>query len=419
MTTHSFSEVKTPWIQGLKSAADGKLFFAGRHLDPELPVLSQEGPFYLYSTQIVKTRALGMQQVLEDALGRSVGMHFALKSNHHPEICKAIKEIGWGLDVVSGGELTHSFEQNFLPEQIVFSGVAKSERELEQALSSQVGQINVESLPELVRIFSIAKRIKKKASIAFRINPEVHPETHPYIATGFRENKFGIDRSDFLECLNLCDQNRDWFDFKGLSLHIGSQLVDFSAHREALEKTLEMKPLLQKFGLKMAQLDLGGGVGISYHQDENADFEILCRYADVLKSSLAGESCRIIFEPGRFVVARAGILVGQIEYVKKTQHKSFLICNVGMNALMRPALYEAYHRIEISSQFERSSFNESQVYDVVGPICESADVLGVLRNFKDPRQGDFVVVADVGAYGSVLANEYNLRPKVREIYWHS
>lgn len=386
-------------------------------MDPELSGLSQQGPFYLYSTDVVKTRALGMQQVLENSMGRPVGMYFALKSNHHPEICKVIKDIGWGLDVVSGGELTHAFGQKFEAEQIVFSGVAKSESEIVQALNAKVGQINVESLPELVRIFSIARRLSRKAPIAFRINPEVHPETHPYIATGFRENKFGIDRGDLLECLNLCDQNREWFEFRGLSLHIGSQLVDFAAHREALEKTLEMKPLLQKFGLTLNQLDLGGGVGISYNQDEETDFEILCRYAEVLKDYLAGESCQVLFEPGRFVVARAGILVGKIEYVKKTQHKSFIICDVGMNALMRPALYEAYHRIEISSQNEKSAILESQVYDVVGPICESADVLGAFRSFKAPREGDFVVVADAGAYGAVLANEYNLRPRVREICW--
>jgi diaminopimelate decarboxylase len=380
-------------------------------------------PVYLISLEILKKRSKKFERVLKAKLPNPLHFHFAMKSNFHPRVLQEVKRLGFGLDVVSGGELQRALQCGFSGLDIVYSGVAKSRRDLELALvRSPVGQINVESVPELSRILSICKEHNSKAKIGLRFNPEVKAETHPAIATGFREHKFGLGREDLLEAAQVILKNPETLQYQGLSLHIGSQLTDFKAHAEALQKALELDYHLAKLGLSSQSLDVGGGVGVNYNGTEEDDFSYLETYASVLAANLKGFFKPIQFEPGRFWVARAGVLITQVEYVKRTPYKNFLILNAGMNALLRPMLYQAYHPMQLIPLHNKGLSNLTphdkgslEVFDVVGPVCESTDVLGALREFRSPKEGDVLLVGLTGAYGAVLQNQYNLLPEVPEL----
>lgn len=415
MRTDSSREVKNafPWTPGLTRESGGGLSFAGRDLSAFLTREAPQNPFYLLSLDVVVSRAKAMQARLAREFSQPLHFHFAMKSNFNPALLKRVSSEGFGVDLVSGGELDRALECGFVPSKIVFSGVAKTEAEILKALRADVGQLNVESLPELQRITRIAGETGKRARFAVRVNPEVRAETHPSIATGFRENKFGVDILDFPEVLDWIVKHPRELDFQGLSLHIGSQLTDFAALEEALEKTLRLEADILARGIQIHSLDVGGGVGISYRGEEADDVEILEKYVRSLKQGLGSYSRPLRFEPGRFWVARAGVLVTRVEYVKRTAHKNFLILNAGMNALMRPALYGAHHRFEVFPLRE----GKGEVFDVVGPVCESGDTVGKLREFCDPREKDFICVGEAGAYGKVLANEYNLLGETKELIW--
>jgi diaminopimelate decarboxylase len=415
MKTDSSQEVKNrlPWKRGLERTTEGTLLFSGKDLGGFLTQKVPKTPFYLLSLETAVSRARSYREVLAGSLKQKLHFHFATKSNCHPRLLSALAKEGFGADVVSGGELRVSLQNGFSADHIVFSGVAKSKIEIDQALTAGVGQINVESFPELQRITERAAQAGKKARVAIRINPEVRAETHPYIATGFRENKFGVDLLDLPALTDWILRHPKELEFRGFSLHIGSQLLDFSALQEALEKTLRTEEELRSQGLRARTLDVGGGVGISYRGSEEEDLAILEKYAATLRSSLGSYPNELHFEPGRFWVARAGVLVAQVEYVKRTPHKNFLILNTGMNALIRPMLYQAFHRMEIHPQ--RNA--RPELFDVVGPVCESSDVLGTLREFYGPREEDFVCIAEAGAYGSVLSSSYNLLGDVPELIW--
>jgi len=415
MKTDSASQVKSelPWDPGLKISATGQMSFAGRDLGDYLTQSQPPRPFYLLSLQIVGSRALAYRQVLESHLKQKLHFHFAMKSNNHPRLLQTLAKAGFGVDVVSGGEMKHATQNGFAPHQVVFSGVAKSRIEIQEALQADVGQLNIESLPELVRVTEIAARMGRQARIAIRFNPEVRAETHPYIATGFRENKFGVDRLDFPALREWILAHPKVLQYQGLSLHIGSQLLDFSALGEAIEKSLKLEEENRAHGLIAKSIDVGGGVGIHYKGDEAEDLNTLMAYAETLQRTLAHFPGEIHFEPGRFWTARAGVLVSRVEYVKRTPYKNFLVSNVGMNALLRPMLYQAYHRIEIYPRREGAS----EVFDVVGPVCESSDVLGTLREYRAPQENDFLCICEAGAYGAVLASGYNLLGVVPELIW--
>lgn len=413
MKSDSASEVKVPWVKGLEKGPKGELSFAGRPLEATLKAASAAVPAYVLSLAVVQSRAAAYRKVLAEHLEQPLHFHFAMKSNNHPALLQMLAGEGYGVDVVSGGEMQWALDHGFKSADVVFSGVAKSKNEIQKALEAGVGQLNVESLPELVRILEVAKSLKKTARLAIRFNPEVKAETHPYIATGFRENKFGVDALDLPEMADVILQNPEFLDFQGLSLHIGSQLLDFAALGDAIQKTLAVEQQLKNRGLKIKSLDVGGGVGIAYKGSEDEDSQVLLKYARTLASALKGYPGELHFEPGRFWVARAGALVTRIEYVKRTPYKNFLILNAGMNALLRPMLYQAYHRIELVPAREGAS----AVYDVVGPVCESSDTLGTLREFIDPREGDLAIIGEAGAYGAVLASNYNLLGAVPEVLW--
>ncbi len=374
-------------------------------------VADEQEPTYVYSRKALLERLALFQAVLNRNLHQKLTLHYAVKANAHPEILNLFKSQGLGIDVVSGGELQKALNAGFLPGQIIFSGSGKTKEEIRLGIRNQIKQLNVESLPELVRVAKLAAEMKQKISVVLRLNPAVDPKTHPYISTGFRENKFGIEESAIADCLEVIKKSPE-INFMGLSSHIGSQLTDFSALQESLQKMRRIFESLQAQGFQLTTFDVGGGVGIDYHKDEGFDVPLIEAYGETLKKELAGLNADIQFEPGRILVARAGVLLTQVQYIKKTEHKNFVICNSGMHHLIRPALYQAYHRI---FEIEKRD-GEVLKADVVGPICESSDFFGRNRQFQGLQEGDWLCIAEAGAYGASMASLYNAFQLPKEIF---
>ncbi len=366
-------------------------------------VQNKKTPFYLYDLDDISYR-VGLFK-------SSLQLHYAMKANCHPKVLDRIQSLGLGVDVVSGGELELALKHNFSPAYIVFSGVGKTVEEIEFALKTQILQINVESLAELKRIAQIAQRINVKAQIALRLNPDVEAKTHPYIQTGFRENKFGIDESSMTEVIEFIRHHKKNLKLMGLTLHIGSQILDLSSFRDAFLKTKKIfLDLRSEFDL--STFDIGGGLGILYGKEGQSDEKGISDYLEIVNACLSDlKGVRILSEPGRILVARCGLLVCQVEYIKQTPYKQFAIVNTGMHHLLRPALYQAEHRIEklISKNLP------PQTYDVVGPICESADSIAKALKIETLSENDFVLIFDAGAYGEVMASNYNLKGPVQSM----
>lgn len=378
---------------------DGRLCFGPRLHDLEALSEKIQTPCYLYEWSGIESRYLTMKR----AFGEKTTLHFAMKSNSHPEILERLAHLGSGVDVVSGGEMELALKCGFPAERIIFSGVGKTKGEIRRALEVGIEQINIESEAELVRVLKISQELGKRASIALRLNPDVNPETHPYITTGFRENKFGLERGTALRCLDLIRTHPEQFNFRGLTLHIGSQLFDLADYSDALDWLLDFVAETEKSGLTVHSLDLGGGLGIFYESDRHPDEENLLKsYADMVLKKMEGRPQHLQLEPGRWIVAHSGVLLTRIQYAKQTPHKNFLIVDTGMHHLIRPALYQARHRILPLKEQTASDF-----FDVVGPICESSDFLG--QNIALPRldEDDLLVIADAGAYGYEMGSEYN------------
>jgi diaminopimelate decarboxylase len=366
-------------------------------------------PAYVYDLDGLRARL----EFFKKAAPTESHIHYAMKANHNLEILRVMREAGLGVDVVSLGEMNRAVEAGFKPDKIVFSGVGKTVAEINAAISAQIAQINVESEPELLRIIECAKALRKKAAIAFRMNPDVDAKTHPYIRTGFRDNKFGLDFSEVPKLLTHVKQNSNAVELQGLTLHIGSQIREVAPFESAIRKTLELYKTLVAQGFNLTTFDVGGGIGIDYASGEiKTDEALISSYMQILKAELVGQVKKIFLEPGRILVARFGTLITEVQYVKRTPYKSFLIVDAGMNNLIRPALYQANHRIEPVKKMNGSS----EVYDVVGPICESSDVLGSERYLpSEIKAGDRLAIYDVGAYGSVMSSDYNLRTPAVEV----
>lgn len=368
-------------------------------------------PLFFYSLNFIRARAQQMQSALNGAR-----LFYALKANSHPEIVKLFKGQNIGIDVVSGGEIRHAIKCGFTYGDLVYSGVGKSKSELELAISSDIYQINVESIPELQRIGEISTKIGKKANVAFRINPDISIKSHPYIATGLKDNKFGIDTGQLNDVLAVSKKFQNNLSIKGISLHLGSQMMEFGSLKDSLAK---LKPLFLDVRAQFPEchrFDFGGGLGIYYEkQDLLAEAQLLKDYAAVVFSELDElkrtiPDLEIQSEPGRWLVGHGGVLLSQVQYVKKTPHKEFVIIDSGMNHLLRPSLYEAYHGI----QSLRMSSVEKK-YDIVGPICESSDFFGKDRTLFEVKADDFIVVRDCGAYGATMSSDYNLQERAIEV----
>lgn len=363
-------------------------------------------PIYVYDMDFIAQR----YQALSKAL-HGVRLFYAVKANPNFEVLHKLKSLGAGADVVSLGEIKRALESGFSVQDIVYSGVGKTRHEISEALRLGIYQINVESLPELERIGSIAKSLNKKASVALRLNPDIDIKTHPYIATGLKDNKFGMELS-LIPALTQCLKSfSESLELVGVSLHLGSQMLEFSGYQEALNRLKAVYVGLQKEFSTLKRFDFGGGLGIFYDRlDLELEQSLLNDYAKITLETLGDLNCELQSEPGRWLVGHAGVLVAEVQYVKETSAKKFVILDAGMNHLIRPTLYEAEHLI-----LPLVKKTESIKVDVVGPICESSDFFAKDRTMSAVRQGDFVAIMDAGAYGYSMASVYNLQELPLEI----
>ncbi len=360
-------------------------------------------PIYVYDLDEIATTVDRFKR----ALGSQSEIHYALKSNAHPAILKLMKQKGVGIDAVSSGEIKAALDAGIPARDIIFSGVGKKISELQLALSKNIKSINVESIGELKRIAKLAREKKKSVAIAIRFNPDVDAKTHPYITTGFRENKFGMDKSFIPEIKRILKRNR-LIQLKGMTIHIGSQLTNLSSFQEAIRKTIPYYKAFQAEGFPLEFFNVGGGLGIPYHSEYIPPLE---DYGTMIQNELKDLGVKILCEPGRILVGPSGLLLTELQYIKSTPSKNFLIVDAGMHHLLRPALYNAYHNILPITRRE----GRVKTYDVVGPICESSDFLGKDRKFKTVKEGDVFAILDVGAYGYSMASLYNAHPLPREI----
>jgi diaminopimelate decarboxylase len=337
---------------------------------------------------------------------------FSVKANSNIALLKAFAKEGSGFDIVSGGELFRALKAGGDPQKIVFSGVGKKREEIEYALDSGILMFNVESEQELVALNEIAAGAGKKAPISLRVNPDVDPQTHPYISTGMKKSKFGVDIKKSLETYRKAVALPN-VDVVGVDCHIGSQLTSVTPFVDALAKVREylervLVGEMRKEGTQIRYLDLGGGLGINYH-DETPPLPD--EYAKAIIEGLEGLDVTLILEPGRVIVGNAGILVTEVQYLKETETKTFVIVDGGMNDLIRPALYGSYQAIQPVAENNA----ENIVADVVGPICESGDFFAKDREIARPKRGDLLAVMSAGAYGFTMASNYNSHPKPPEI----
>lgn len=390
------------WLQ---RSTDGELK-AGTH--SLLALAGEYGtPLYVYSREAIEQT---WQRFAQALAGRHAQICYAVKANSNLAILGLFAAMGAGFDVVSGGELARVVAAGGNPRKVVFSGVGKSEDEIRQALSAGIGCFNVESLPELARIDRIAGELGVKAPVSLRINPDVDAATHPYISTGLKENKFGIAHSLALDAYRQAAA-LPHLQVRGIDCHIGSQITETAPFLAALEKVLGLVDQLEAEGIVMHHLDLGGGLGIQYDDETPPLPEALM---DALFARLEawrpGRVPLVMFEFGRALIGNGGLLLTCLEYLKDNEGHQFAVVDAAMNDLMRPALYEAWHRIEVVNPGHAPTVQA----DVVGPVCESGDWLGKKRNLALP--GDAVLaILSAGAYGSTMASNYNSRPRPAEV----
>ena len=331
---------------------------------------------------------------------------FSTKSNCNLKILKMIKRNGLGADVVSKGELMIALKAGISSKKIVFSGVGKTRSELIYAIEKNILLINSESKSEILEIESIAKSKNKKVDIGIRLNPNTDAKTLKQISTGKKENKFGINEKTFIEVLEYIKSSK-FLNLKCLSVHIGSQILDHKPYQKMLNV---LDKLIQKIGYNFEYIDLGGGMGIDYGKD-NKKFNYK-KYNQMIKKFLKKHKSKIIFEPGRSIIGDTAILISKIIYIKENTKKDFIIVDAAMNDLMRPALYGAKHRI---IPLKKTSKKTKKSYDFVGPICETTDKFLTTNKFQKLNEKDYIIICDVGAYGSSLSSNYNVRPKPAEI----
>ena len=331
---------------------------------------------------------------------------FAVKANSNIAILNLFANLGAGFDIVSGGELERVLYAGGDPQKIVFSGVGKTASEIEAALKANILCFNVESRSELIRIEEVAKKINLKAPISIRVNPDVDAKTHPYISTGLKDNKFGVDFNQAL-ALYLEAKSMGHIEIKGIDCHIGSQITELKPFVDALDRVLSLVDQLKKNDIHLSHIDIGGGIGICYQDESPPDFEI---YTKEILNKVQNLNVKIIFEPGRALVGNAGVLLSKVEYLKQNDVKHFAIIDAAMNDLMRPTLYDAYHEIKVVREHD----TKPQPFDVVGPVCESGDFIAKNRSLK-LKENDLVCIMSAGAYGMSMSSNYNSRGRAAEV----
>jgi len=361
-------------------------------------------PFYLYSHATLKRHFLIFNEAFE---GIERLVCFSAKANTNLAVLKLFESLGGGLDIVSGGELYRGLKAGISPERIVYSGVGKRVDEIDYALDTGILMFNVESLEELELIDKRAGLLKIKAPVSIRVNPDVDPKTHPYISTGLKKNKFGIDTETAIQAYRFASKLEN-IDVTGIDCHIGSQITEAKPFMEALKSLNALIDELKHMGIEIRYLDMGGGLGITYN-DESPPHPR--EYARSIVAALKGSHLKLILEPGRVIVGNAGILVTRVLFRKSGKVKEFVIADAGMNDLMRPTLYDAFHAIEPVV----ATKNKTITADVVGPICETGDFLALDRKIPDVKKGDLLVVMSAGAYGFTMSSNYCSRPKAAEV----
>ena len=365
-------------------------------------------PLYVYSADQILERLGLFQQALA---GRDHLVCYAVKANSALAILKLLASHGAGFDIVSGGELQRVLAA--APEavgRVVFSGVGKTAAEIDLALEAGILEFNVESEAELELLAARAKRIKTKARFALRVNPDVFAETHPYISTGLREHKFGIDIRQALAIYKAAQGNR-WLEAHGVSVHIGSQIRSADPFGAAMERVTKLLRQLSREGIVLKSVDAGGGLGIDYHAGKFDAAAKVQEYAAAIEKALDGFEGRLMIEPGRFLVAQAGALVARVLQVKRNGKKTFVVTDAAMNDLIRPALYQAHHEIVPV----RPRAGKGRVVDVVGPVCETGDFFARDRKLAPLEPGDLVALLDAGAYGMAQSSNYNTRMRPAEV----
>ena len=376
--------------------------------DVALPIIAESvgTPCYVYSQAALEQNWRSFDEGLK---GRDATIFYSVKANSNLAVLALMAKLGSGFDIVSGGELQRVIRAGGRLEKTIFSGVGKSEEEIRLALEHGIFSLNLESDAELARIHKIASERGVTAPISIRVNPDVDAKTHPHISTGLREAKFGIPFGEARRIYQTAE-NLDHINVLGIAVHIGSQITSLAPIVNALERIIDLAEELASDGIKIQHLDLGGGLGVKYQDEQPPD---IAQYCEAIGEVLDRRNCRlsISVEPGRSVTAQTGIMLSKVEYIKKAEIKNFAIVDGAMNDLLRPVLYDAWMEIiPVALGGDRAE----EVYDVVGPVCETGDYLGLNRKLA-VRSGDLIAVCGAGAYGAVMSSNYNSRPKPAEV----
>lgn len=365
-------------------------------------------PFYYYNVELLKQTLTSLQK---SATARSFMVHYALKANSNPTLLKVICEYGLGADCVSGNEIKRSIETGFPAHHIVFAGVGKTDEEIKYALYNNIFSLNCESIQEIQVISEIAKSLNRVVNIALRINPNVNANTHKHITTGLEENKFGINIWELNAVIDVIAQLKN-VNLIGIHFHIGSQITDLSSFKNLCIRVNELQRWFSDHQISLKHINVGGGLGVDYKDpDKNAipDFESFFKLYDEFLELQQGQT--VHFELGRAIVAQCGSLISKVLFIKKGSTTDFVILDAGMTDLLRPALYQAYHKIE-----NITSKKGKKKYDIVGPICESTDCFGKAMTLSETQRGDLVAIRTAGAYGEAMVSTYNLRDIPKSIF---
>ena len=366
-------------------------------------------PCFAYSKAALTAAFLRLDCALRTVRkGRPHLICYAVKANSNLAVLELFASLGAGFDIVSGGELMRVLKAGGDPRKVVFSGLGKTAAEMKMALLANIKCFNIESESELDRLNDVASAIGMKASISLRVNPDVDAKTHPYISTGLKNNKFGIAVDRAMDVYRRAAA-LSHIEVVGVDCHIGSQLTDDTPLQEAMARIVALADALAREGVTIHHICPGGGIGIKYKDEDTINLSV---YARALEASLGDRDVELLLEPGRVLVGNAGVLLSRVEYVKPTQSKNFLVIDAAMNDLIRPALYQAHHEVVMAGRTRGDT--EERTYDVVGPVCESADVLAHARLLA-AREGDVVAILSAGAYAFVMSSNYNSRPRAAEV----
>jgi diaminopimelate decarboxylase len=369
-------------------------------------------PLYVYSAGMIQERVRAFQEAFR---GVEHSICYSVKANSNLSILRLLGKLGWGFDVVSGGELERALRADrYSAKRVVFSGVGKTVAEIEAAVKAGIRLFNLESASELQVVARVAARRKRTAKIAFRVNPDVPADTHPYISTGLQKHKFGVPLGEARELYARAAKAK-YLQVAGVSVHIGSQITDFAPFSAAMERVAELVRQLRSDGHTIEYVDAGGGMGIDYGASGQENIgKTVTKYARAVIGPLRGLGVELLLEPGRSIVGPAGVLVTRVLYRKTNGGKKFLVVDAGMNDLIRPSLYQAEHQI-VPVQ---GGAHRSETVDIVGPVCESGDFFARGREGPVVGEGDLLAILDAGAYGMVLASNYNTRPRAAEVLVH-